>query len=174
MKRVASVLLLSIFLYNAIGYCFFFFLQEYENNRQAAFLIQSQKNLETLYVQRSELKNVAFSTDKKEISYDGEMYDVRDYSFSGNYIVFHCMDDKKETSSLAYLDTQVKNNTDSKSSSGEKQHKVLKNVIKDYFPARKRSFFLFPKKRAFASHLLILTPRLSPPIPFTPPEFFIA
>lgn len=114
-------------------------------------LVQSEKNIQTIRIHKSEIKNIVFADDEKEISFNGEMYDVKSRSQEGDYIVFHCMNDKKETSLLAHLNDQVKNNMDTKSSSEKKQNTVSKNMLKDYFVSGKQNSILSSEKLVFPS-----------------------
>ena len=89
-------------------------------------------SLETIRVHKSELANITFKDNGKEIIFNGEMYDVKIKSESGNYITFTCKHDEKETTLLAGLDKQVKNNTDS-NTPAKKQNDSSKNPVKDLF-----------------------------------------
>ena len=87
--------------------------------------------LQTIRIHKSELKNILFKKDGKEISFNGEMYDIKSKYFDGDYIVFHLKYDKKETKLLAGLNKHVQYNSDAKSSSEKKQNN--KNPVKDLF-----------------------------------------
>src|ERR1039458_6854017 len=104
--------------------------------------VQNKKNLLTIRIHKSEIKNIVFTDDEKEMSYNGEMYDIKDKSQDGDYIVFHCLNDKKEETLIADLDKHIQNNIDTKSSSERKQNTVSKNILKDYFLSRKQDVIL--------------------------------
>lgn len=105
-------------------------------------LLQNEKNLQTIRIHKSEIKNVVFTEDEDEMSYNGEMYDIKDKAIDGDYILFHCLSDEKETSLLANLDDHVQNNIDTKSSSEKKQNNASKNPVKDLF-CLKQNIFVF-------------------------------
>jgi hypothetical protein len=132
MKRIASAILLSLFLYNIVGYYFSYSVLNWENSSQMSLNIKSSNNLETLQIKKSELNNVIFSDN--EMSYQGEIYDVKKISSNGDYILVQCLHDKKEETLFADLDKQIQNNLDAKSSSTDHQGKSgQKNIVKDYF-----------------------------------------
>ena len=105
-------------------------------------LLQNEKNLQTIRIHKSEIKNVVFTDGEDEMSYNGEMYDIKDKAIDGDYLVFHCLNDEKETSLLANLDDHVQNNMDTKSSSDKKQNTASKNPVKDLF-CLKQNIFVF-------------------------------
>ena len=88
-----------------------------------------QTSLETIRVHKSKLMNVTFKDNCKEISFNGEMYDVKSQSKEGDYIIFTCKHDKSETLLLAGLNNHLKNNSDSNSP----EKKQSKNPVKDLF-----------------------------------------
>lgn len=112
-------------------------------------LVRNGKNLQTIRVHKSEIKNIVFADDEKEMSYRGEMYDIKDRSVEGDYIMFHCLNDKKEKTLIADLDEHIQNNIDTRSSSEKKQNNSPKNPITDLFCMKQGilifdfSFFLF-------------------------------
>jgi hypothetical protein len=134
MKRIASALLLSLFIYNVAGYYFVFFVLNWQNNSEMTQVVSSSISLKTLRINKSELKNIVFKNGEKEIEYKGEMYDVKDQRVDGDAIVFHCLKDRKEKSLLANLDHNIRNNIDLRSSSNEKhpEKSAQKNMLKDY------------------------------------------
>lgn len=150
-KRIASALILSLFLYNIIGYYFSFSVLDLENRYEMSRLVQNEKNLQTIRIHKSEIKNLIFTDNEKEMSYNGEMYDIKDKSQDGDYIVFHCMNDKNETEMMATLDKNIQNNIDTKSSSEKKQNSISKNILKDYFASDRQTFFLSSVKVCFPS-----------------------
>ena len=95
--------------------------------------LQNQLTFETIRIKKSELGNFVFKNDDKEISINGEMYDIKNKRTEGDYFIFQCLKDKKETTLFAALEQQIKHNADSKSSSEKKHDTSSKNPIKDFF-----------------------------------------
>src|ERR1035437_7025172 len=166
-RRTVSLLLLSIFLYNIIGYYFSFSVLDLQNRYEMSRLVRNEKNLQTIRIHQSEIKNIVFGEDEKEMSYNGEMYDIKDRSQDGDCMVFHCMNDKNETKLLTNLDKHIQNNIDTKSSSEKKQNSFSKNPIKDLFCMKQNvlvsdfSFFAFPTVNCKLQTVNL--PFLSPP-----------
>ena len=132
--------------------------------------VQNKKNLLTIRIHKSEIKNIVFTDDEKEMSYNGEMYDIKDKSQDGDYIVFHCLNDKKEETLIADLDKHIQNNIDTKSSSERKQNTVSKNILKDYFLSRKQDVILQSDKIIFASVVCHLPSAILLSLSIPPPE----
>ena len=169
MKRAASAILLSIFLFSNIGYYVVFFVLNGQHKSEMQRFVLNEKNLETIRIHKSEIKkNIIIKNDGKEIAYMGEMYDVKNKFFDGDYIVFHCKHDRKETKFLAGLEKYVKYNSDSKSSSEKKQNN--KNSIKDLFFNSSNLPFSTSTPFEFKSYSLHLTSYIFPTLPFPPPE----
>jgi len=150
-KRIASTLLLSIFLYNIVGYYFSFSVLDLQNRSLIEKLMQNESTLQTLRIHKSEIKNIVFQDDDQEMSYNGEMYDIKDRSQDGDYIVFHCINDKNESELIANLDKHVQNNIDPRSSSEQKQHTISNTILKDYFISRKQDVILSSEELTFPS-----------------------
>lgn len=171
MKRAASAILLSLFLYNIVGYYFAFTVSDLQNRSEMSLNVKNSKHLETLRIHRSDLNNALFDPDKKEILYKGEMYDVKSQNVDGEYIVFHCINDSKEKNLLANLNDNTKNNIDTKSSSsGNHPDKSgQKNITKDYFcNAEVITFFNYSVNTFFRSPDTLVgtfVVSLSPPPP---------
>ena len=172
MKRTASVILLFIFLFNTIGYYSLFLILNSENKAEIAQMMQSGQHLETVRIHKSELKNVVFTEGEEEFSYKGEMYDVKEISAEGDYVIFYCISDHTEKQLLAGLQTHEKNNTDPNSSPGKKPNNSLKNT--DLFLHQitltpdKSSAFVFPSALC---HFISYIP---PTLPLPPPETSIS
>ena len=167
-KRIASALILSVFLYNIIGYYFSFSVLNLENRYEMNQLVKNGKNLQIIRIHKSEIKNVVFADAGNEMSYNGEMYDIKDKSQDGDYIVFHCMNDKNENELLANLDKHIQNNIDTKSSSEKKQNSVSKNILKDYLLSKKQSIVLSSIKFCFPAAVRVLPSDVTIPF-FSPP-----
>ena len=142
----------------------------FENKFEMSRLVQNENNLQTIRIHKSEIKNIVFTDEEKEMSFKGEMYDIKDKSVDGDYIVFHCMNDKKEEALLSDLDKQVQNNIDTKSSSEKKQNMVSKNILKDYFISKKQNIILLSDKIIFASVICYPASDISLSLSVPPPK----
>jgi hypothetical protein len=174
MKRVASIILLSLFLYTSIGYYFAFSILNWQNNTQMSLVIKKSNSFETLRIHKSELKNIVFKNNGKEILYSGDMYDVKNKAMDGDYSVFYCKKDNKEKKLLANLNDHIHNNIDTKSSS-EKNHPEKsgqKNILKDYLLHKKgMTYYTFSNEVIFnlpnTLNSLFIEPLSTPPPKFS-------
>jgi len=132
MKKLFSIALLFAFLYTIIGYYLVLSFLHIENKLQMNSLLEHNELLQVLRIQKSDIGNVVFHDEWKEISYEGTMYDVKKHSVEGDYIVLHCIADEIEEELLADLDENVQNNIDAKSSSGKKKSNPTKITLNDY------------------------------------------
>ena len=173
MKRIASIFVLSIFLFNIIGYYVLFSLLNLENKEEMGLVLQNGTSLETIRIHKSELANIVFKDGDKEISIKGEMYDVKTTSTEGDYIVFHCLKDKKETKLLTALDKEVNYNSNSNPASEKKPNDSHKNPVKDLFFNTNNSLLSFSIPHAFKSHIVHCTSCIAS-APSLPPEVSIA
>ena len=137
-------------------------------------VLQNGTSLETIRIHKSELAKIVFKEGDKELSIKGEMYDVKTTSTEGEYIVFHCLKDKKETKLLAELDKEVKYNSSSVPASEKRHNDISKNPIQDLFFSEKiisiTSFVIV----AWPSAVRHLTSYIAPTLPLPPPEIFVA
>jgi hypothetical protein len=134
MKRIVPIILLSLFLYNVSGYYFTFSVLAWQNNSKSELMVQQSKSLETVRIPGSEIKNVIFIDNGKEISYKGDMFDVKYKIRAGDDFIFYCIKDNQEKALLEQLNNHIQNTLDIQSSSKENspEKSGCKNIIKDY------------------------------------------
>lgn len=134
--------------------------------------MQKSPALEIIRVHKSEIKNIVFKDNGKEIYFNGEMYDVKKKIVEGDYLVFKCVNDKKENQLIANLENHVQNNISAAPSSGHKQNDISKNIVKDFFftgiaiPLPVFSFFFIHPSSFFIYNSSFSS------VPFPPPEVF--
>ena len=133
MSRFSSIVLLSVFLYTTIGYYFVFSFLDVENKIEMSDLLEQNGSVKVLCIQQTDLSNIIFYDDGKEISYYGKMYDVKQKSTNGGKIILSCVQDENETNLLANLDNSIQNNINTKSSSEKKQDNLSKVTLNDYY-----------------------------------------
>lgn len=163
-KHLFPIVLLVIFSFNIIGYYFLFLLEASENRNE----IRSElfhSNVETIRISKSDIANIEIKDEGDEIFFNGELYDVKDRSVEGNFVVFHCIHDKKETKLFAELDKTVKANSNSKSSN-QKQD-TSKNPLRDLFVNSINNFSFSGNEFAFPDSQYPLT--ANDPAAYTPP-----
>lgn len=153
--RILTISILFLFLFNTTGYYFLFLICDSSNRSAMQNKLFQETSLETIRVHQSELKNVILKENGKEICLNGEMYDVRSRSLDGDYVVFICIHDPKESKLFAGLDRHVQYNSDSKSSSEKKEND--KNPVKD--------LFFYQTKIVVVSSILFGFPSVICPLP---------
>jgi hypothetical protein len=172
MKRIGSILTLSIFLFNIIGFFILFSFLNLRNKTTVGSILKSESFSEVVRVHKSELKNVILQDEGKEIVLNGEMYDIQSISLEGDYLVFNVIHDKRETSLLACLGDHVKNNLDT-NIPGKKQNDSLKNPLQDLFFYEKNSRILNFYRISFQTMNCKLQTVSLLPRPLPPPEITI-
>jgi hypothetical protein len=168
MRKAFSILLLSFFLFNTIGYYFLFLVLDNSNRKEIQATFTPASVTETLRIPRSELKNLVFKENDNEILYKGEVYDIKDRSLDGDYIVFNCFKDNTEKNLLTGLDNQVKNN--SYPGENKKQNDSSKNPVKDLYFLEKQAFIPSSSLHIFQSVFCNLPSAILLPLPLPPPE----
>ncbi|TAL57620.1 MAG: hypothetical protein EPN85_13695 [Bacteroidetes bacterium] len=174
MKQVASILLLILFLFNITGYYALFFALNSENKTAIKNNICEGKHLQTMCVHKSNIKNIVFKEEGKEFVYNGEMYDIKSIIRDGDFVIFHCINDKTEKQLLAGLQTHVKNNSDSNSPPDKKQNDSTKNPVKDLFIHQNTLMNPTSSAIEFPSAICHLTSYVLPPLPSPPPEISLS
>ena len=137
-------------------------------------LLKEKGSLNTIRIHQSEMADVIYKDKGKEILYKGELYDVKTTSKNGDYIVFTCVNDKKETTLLVSLNNQTKYNSDSAPSSEKKQDTSSKNPVKDLFLHKNITSQDLSAAVVFPTATFHLTSYIPDTLPLPPPEVFIA
>lgn len=138
MKRIFTIFLLSLFSFNVIGYYLLYFAA-IESNRSEQMDTLFSYRLESLHIPKSELKNVLFRENGKELVYQGHPYDILHVSDIGNELVFLGHFDKKESELNISLAHQTQYNTPV---NGNKRNDLVKNPVKDLFYYTSCSLFI--------------------------------
>lgn len=168
-NRITSFLLLTLFLFNAIGCYLLFFILNSENRSTMQSDLRKGHHIQLMRIHRSEIKNVVFREEGKEFIFKGEMYDIKSITRDGDFVVFHCINDKTEKRLLAGLETQAKSNGNS-GSSDKKQDNASKNHIKDLFCSKENIKIDESIAVVFPSAGCPFTSYISPTLPLPPPE----
>ncbi|MEO6883535.1 MAG: hypothetical protein ABI199_05880 [Bacteroidia bacterium] len=99
----------------------------------------SDKQLNVVKISEKEIENNTSDfqlTDKNEIRYHGNMYDVVRQKKSDGFVYFYCIQDNREDTLNKALNVQVSMNVlpDSKNTN-DNSKKLVKAFSKDYFPS---------------------------------------
>lgn len=137
MKKAASILLLCIFLFNAVGYIVVFKIAQLEARKEIKIKIKlglPDRELTAIEFKKDNLETIHWVKENKEFYYQGKLYDVVKKNEKETSIVFYCIDDKKEHALFAsldkHVDTFISSQYSKKSSSSKK---LNEHVLKIYF-----------------------------------------
>lgn len=148
MKKAAAIFLLSIFLFNTVGYYVFFKIAHHKIKSEI------KKELK-LNLHSTELTAIEFSSEEigsihwlekgKEFMYNNQMFDIVKSNKNANSITFYCINDKQEKRLFQNLEEQIlKQIEQNKNSKSNSSKKGADNIIKTYF-FETLSFSVIPK-----------------------------
>ena len=135
MKKALTLFLLSIFLFNAIGYFLVYKVAQYQLKGEVKLEIKSgidSDELKILTINKNNLKNIEWLEAGKEMRYNKQLYDIVKSTETSSAITFYCINDTKEESLIANLDEHI-NTHIAANKPVQNQKKVIENVIKLYF-----------------------------------------
>jgi len=170
LKKLVSITVLSIFLFNLGGFFIVF------NFQQVAIRKEIKKQIKegvpedelTIITQTSEnFDEIVWIKPKKEFTYKGTMYDVVRKTVEDNGdITYHCINDTQETTLFVNLDNLVKKNMDARNN-GKDSIKLLfqslyfsNDLMKINFSTneKKVELFIFYSSYYLSPDLYVLAP----------------
>ncbi len=133
MKRLLSILIILLLLFNTIGFelLFSFVLVQCKEDASQTMKILGEKNkLQILKIEKDASADLIRVNDR-EIKYHGELFDVYKEENRGDAVLIYCYRDKKEQNVINELQeiTKEDNNNSSKKSAAKF---VLNNLLKNY------------------------------------------
>lgn len=175
MKKTAALFLLSIFLFNTVGFFFVFKVEQSLVKSEVQLKIKSgfdPSELEAITINKNKLAAVQWLKPGKEMLYNNQLYDIVKSTETFSTITFYCINDTKEKALLSKLEDHINTHVvPTNPIKNNSQKKLMDTVIKLYF-SNQISFSVFQhesKIHYFISNL-IYTPALLE-IPSPPPEF---
>ncbi len=136
MKKAASLFLLSIFLFNAVGYYFVYKAAQYQIKYEMQSEIKQgadNNEFETLTISKNNLHYVEWLETGKEMRYNNKLYDIVKCTETSSAVTFYCINDTKEESLFANLEEHINTHIAGKPTKNENQKKSIGNIIKLYF-----------------------------------------
>jgi hypothetical protein len=159
MKKTAPLFLLTIFLFNTMGYFIVFKIAQHQIKSEVADLVSSfelskftenNNELTKIKVHKNELYKIDFKDKGKEIFLDNKMYDIVKTTETDEHMIYHCLHDKKESILVAGLKEHVNNNVISDNPiKNNSPKKTSVPIIKLYFQNNEISFT--PKVKSITS-----------------------
>jgi len=120
LKKAVSILILSVFLYNTIGFlAIHTFLSNHykERGMREAEEFADVEEIQILIFDKSDIQNsiVDFRwIHLNEFKYNGDMYDIVKKEENENQLILYCLNDTKETKLEKDFERELDNNTTNK------------------------------------------------------------
>lgn len=137
MKKVASILLLFIFLFNTIGYFIAFKAFQFHLKSEIKKEIKnglSNEQLTIIHFDKNNLCDIEWMKKGKEFCHKGKLYDIVKIKETQSTITYYCINDSQEKTLFAnleeHINIHISNNKPLKNSLPQK---LVENVIKVYF-----------------------------------------
>lgn len=122
-RNIALTLIALVFAFNSFGFIFYFLIER-ENAKEKAFeeiaLLKSKDKIEVLSIYKSVINEgkIFQRINKKEIKYEGKMYDIVKEEKQTDKIIFYCIHDKKEDKLEKEFAKTVNKNLNQKAAAG--------------------------------------------------------
>lgn len=137
MKKFAVFTLLSIFIFNTVGYYIVFKVNQFEVRKEIKSRIKLSLPLEELtaiHIEKNKIENILWVKKNKEFYYNKILYDIVKTDETNTSTTFYCISDEKEQALFTNLDEHINlyiSSTDNKNNSTSK--KLKEHVVKIYF-----------------------------------------
>ncbi len=139
MKKIAVLFLLSIFLFNTIGYFVVFTTLSFQLKNQINYKITNgvkAEELTLITIDKKHAQDIEWLEMNEEMHYKGERYDIIKSTETAETITYYCISDKQEEHLFASLYEHIINSisgNDSKKNTTSK--KVIDDTFSSYFSA---------------------------------------
>ena len=180
LKRLTSLLLSLLFIYNAMGYFVAYKSSRYFNRLEMRAAIRKKASLNSLEVikisllaknnQASEIQFIK----KNEIKYHGRFYDIVRRKNIGDSVFFYCLHDKKEEAIIKNFHQHVETYTTTNLPLNHKHPNILKLIVKDFIPLFYVRFDSFCLSELFYFEYSQTNRNFIPGIPYPPPKIYTA
>lgn len=153
MKKILSIFLLSVFLFDLFGYFPLFKIAQYKIQKEVKKLLKGsipENEQVVITVLSKKINNLDWEKEGKEFRYNGTMYDVIKTETKGKFVYYHCINDKQETQLFVHLEDLVNQQMNNdKSPIG----KTAKNIAKMFsaFKYIHSSGFIFTPNYSYIS-----------------------
>ncbi len=175
MKKIIAIVLLSIFLFNTVGYFIAFQAIQFQIKLEVKSEIREGLTIEQLSeitINKNDLKNAEWFDDGDEMSYKNKRYDIIKSVEHESSITYYCINDKAETELFANLENNIcANIVTDKPSKNESTKKIHDQVTKLFFSNQSPISFInnLLLERIKSTDLIYQHPLLETSFP--PPKF---
>lgn len=137
MKKVISIFLFGIFLFNMAGYFIAFKSFQYQIKKEIKAEIKRNVNpneLTAIVIDKKQINKIDWLQEGKEMYYKGKLYDVVRLTKNDTSITYYCINDKQEELLFANLEEHIAAHIAANKPIKNQASKKLSNaVIKLYF-----------------------------------------
>ena len=136
MKKLATLSLLAIFIFNTFGYYIVFQISQYSIKKEVKSQIrQSLKTTDytIITISKNKLKDVDFIDSGKEMFYKNDLYDIICQKETGTSVIFYCISDIKEKTLFAGLNKHIQTYISADPVKKSHSKKITDHLIKIYF-----------------------------------------
>jgi hypothetical protein len=136
LKKLVSIFLVFLILYNMMGYIVVFKSYQYAIRNEIKTRIKEaipENELTIIRLTDEDIKNRKKGykrIDDKEFSLSGKLYDIVRSQSCGDTTTFYCINDSKEEQLFANLDEHVKRQMDTNGPLRNRANTLLKNLVK--------------------------------------------
>ena len=138
MKKLTIILLLSLFLFNTMGYFIMFEITQNEMREQAFEQIRNgsfNDPLTKITISKSQLSTIELEDDGNEIRFNGESFDIVKTSETKESVTYFCINDENESRLISNFENHINSNVSANAPLKNNHSKTLANtIIKLYFP----------------------------------------
>jgi hypothetical protein len=140
MKKVAAIFLLSIFLFNTVGYYIAFQAVQYQIKAEVKSEIIKGlpiDKLEIVIISKNNLSKVEWFENGDEMEYNGNRYDIVKITKNETSTTYYCMNDKQEEQLFSNLDNHINTHiAANKPVKNQAAKNLEKSVVKVYFQSK--------------------------------------
>ncbi len=129
MKKLLSIFLFAILLYNLGGYAVAFRLVQNEWKQSVREQLCALTGEESWVIFKVATKDF---DGEDEIIHDGKYYDIIKSENQGDSVLLHCFDDERETILAAEFDNQISQNISQKTDYQGKTNFIFNKIIKEF------------------------------------------
>ncbi|MCE9539538.1 MAG: hypothetical protein K8R85_10000 [Bacteroidetes bacterium] len=137
MKKVISIFLFGIFLFNMAGYFIAFKSFQYQVKKEIKAEIKKKINpneLTIIVIDKKQINKIDWLEKGKEMYYHGKLYDIVRHTENDTSITYYCINDKQEELLFANLEEHIAMHiAANKPIKNQTSKKLANNVIKLYF-----------------------------------------
>lgn len=176
MKKVISIFLFSIFLFNMAGYFIAFKSVQYQIKKEIKAEIKKKINpyeLTTIVIDKTQINKIDWLEEGEEMYYKGNLYDIVRHTKNATSITYYCINDEQEEKLFANLEEHIATHiAANKPIKNQASKKLSNNVIKLYF-SKEQSFkfnsFMLNQPPFYSINLFYKSALIETDSP--PPEF---